>query len=100
MSKLHEACERRDLKEVASLLSSKDINTQNRDGETPLYVASKYGDLSIVEVLTSRKECNFNIPDYQGNTPLHIVCTYGHHFIIGFLTADQRCLKDCDSYQH
>ena len=62
MSKLHEICERRDLKEVASLLSSK--------VKTPLYVPSKYGDLSSVKV-TSRIECNFKILVVQGNI---------HHF--------------------
>ena len=91
MSELHKACERGDLKEVTSLVSSKNINTQNRAGETPLYVATKYGDLNTVKVLMSRKECDFNIPDEQGNTPLHIACMNGPDSIVQFLTAYQRC---------
>ena len=91
MSELHKACVRGDLKEVTSLLSIENINTQNRAGETPLYVASKYGDLNTVKVLTSWMECNLNIPDEYGDTPLHRVCMYGNHSIIEFLVADQRC---------
>ena len=91
MSKLHKAYEREDLKEVKSLLSSENINTQNKDSETPLYIASKYGDLNTVKVLMSREECNFTITDRQDNTPLHIACLHGHHSVIEFLVADQRC---------
>ena len=91
MSGLHKACEQGDLKKVTSLVSSKNINTQNRAGETPLYVATKFGDLNTVKVLTSTKECDFNIPDEQGNTPLHLACMYGPDSIVQFLTADQRC---------
>ena len=91
MSELHKACERGDSIQVTFLLSSENINSQNRDGETPLYIASKYSDLNTVKVLTSRKECNFNITDGQGNTPLHIACLHGHHSIIEFLVTDQRC---------
>ena len=91
MSELHKACERGDLKEVTSLLSSKNINVINREGETPLFTASKHGHLNTVKVLTSRKECNFNILDDKGNTPLHSACKYGHHSIVQFLVADQRC---------
>ena len=43
MSELHEACERGDSKQVTSLLNSENINALNRDGETPLHIASKYG---------------------------------------------------------
>jgi len=71
MSELHKACQRGDSKQVTFLLSNENVNTQNGDGETPLYIASKYGDLNTVKILISRKECNFNIPDGQGNTPLH-----------------------------
>ena len=74
MSELHKACEKGDLKQVTSLLSSKNINTQNREGKTPLYVASKYAHLDTVKVLVCRKECDLNISDLQGNTPLHTAC--------------------------
>ena len=70
MSELHKACEKGDLKRVTSLLSSKNINTQNGYRETPLYVASKHSHLETVKVLVGEKECDLNIPDLQGNTPL------------------------------
>ena len=91
MGELHKACIRGDLKEVTSLLSSENINIQNSDGKTPLYVASEYGDLNTAKVLTSWKECDLNTPDRQGNTPLHIACMYGPDSIVQLLVADQRC---------
>ena len=91
MSELHIACERGDSKQITFLLSSENINSQNRDGETPLHIASKYDRLNAVKVLTSRKECNFNITNGQGYTPLHTACKQGHLSIVQFLVADQRC---------
>jgi len=62
MSELHKACERGDWK-VTSLLNNENINTQNREGETPLHIASKHGNLDTVKVLVSRNECDLNITD-------------------------------------
>ena len=90
MSELHKVCERRDWKKVTSLLNNENINTQNREGETPLHIASKDGDLDTVKVLASRKECDLNIPDEQGNTPLHLAC-YIKALSIAKLLLEQRC---------
>jgi len=91
MSELHKACERGDWEEVTCLLNNENINTQNREGETPLHIASKYDDLDTIKVLISREECNLNIADAEGNTPLHTACKQGQHSTVQFLVADQRC---------
>jgi len=90
MSELHKACERQDWKEVTSLLNNENINTQNREGETPLHIASRHGNLDTVKVLVSRKECELNILDERGNTPLHLAC-YKKALSIVKLLLEQRC---------
>ena len=75
------------------------LNTQNRVGETPVYIATKYGKLNTVKVLMSRKKCHFNIPDEQGNTPMHIACNYDHDDMVQLFVADKRCqlnTKNCE----
>ena len=67
------------------------LNTQNKEGETPLYITCRYGHLNTFKVLTSRKGCNINVPDEHGYTPLHIACLYRHDSIVHFLAADCRC---------
>jgi len=91
MSELHKACARGDWKEVTSLLNNENINTQNRKGETPLQISSKYNDLDTIKVLISREECNLNTADAEGNTPLHTACKHGHCSTVEFLVADERC---------
>ena len=91
MSELHKACKTGNLGQVTSLLSSVCINTQNRDGETPVYAASEYAHLDIVKVLVSRQYCDLNIPDGIGNTPLHAACKHVVPFVVEFLVAHQQC---------
>ena len=91
MSQLRMACERGDSEEVAYPLAISGENFQNREGETPLHIASKHGNLDTIKVLLSRAECNLHTVDRKDNTPLHYACKNGHHSTVEFLVADQRC---------
>ena len=57
---LRDACERGDLEEVNSLLRKCDVNAHNTDGESPLHIACKYGQLEIVKVLLMNQKCDLN----------------------------------------
>lgn len=46
-------------------------NQQNKEGDTPLHVAIKEGDLFIVNSLLKIKKIDLNKKNNQGNTPLH-----------------------------
>ena len=89
--KLHEVCERGSSYQVAFWISAKNVNSQNSKGETPLHIASKYGNLKAIKVLVSCAESNLHIVDEKGNTPLHTACMHGHYSIVELLVADQRC---------
>ena len=49
-----------------------DPNAQNKEGDSPLHFATKYGqDHTIVELL-SYEQCNSNAQNKKGDTSLHI----------------------------
>ncbi|MBK8454703.1 MAG: ankyrin repeat domain-containing protein [Thiofilum sp.] len=56
---------------LALSLSPKHINTQNKQGSTPLHIAVETGQLALVKYLLSQ-QANPSISDHSGNTPLHL----------------------------
>jgi ankyrin repeat protein len=55
-----------------------DVNGQNRNGFTPLALASRHDSINIVELLT-KHGANLNMPEFiQGNSPLHLAVESGH----------------------
>lgn len=62
---------------VDELLMSGDIvNSTNEFGETPLHIASKNNNQSILDVIIN--QCSEFAPqDINGNTPLHVACMEG-----------------------
>ncbi|TKA78156.1 hypothetical protein B0A49_01943 [Cryomyces minteri] len=49
-----------------------DINTRDRDGNTPLHLASMLGRAPVVRMLLDQKGVNDSTPNYQGRTPLDL----------------------------
>lgn len=86
---LHEACYKKNYKEIARLLNHSNIdpNRQNEYEETPLHIVCGcksslcYQDLrnreideKLVKLLLNHPNINPNILDKWGQTPLHIAC--------------------------
>ena len=92
MNHLHDACERGDLEEVASLLSNDDcnINAFNTNGESPLHIACKYGHLEIVKILQKSRKCKLSTSNSCGDTPLHFAC-YNKFLHIMKVLLEMRC---------
>lgn len=69
-SLLHHVIEQRDY-DVASVLVSKgaDLESKNKDGETPLICAAKLGDVRMIRILLL-KGADINSRDNSGQTPL------------------------------
>ena len=68
------------------LLSDKrtDVDLSNKQGETPLMIASIQGDLPVVKLLVKQKSA---MVDHIGWTPLHYACTKGHLEVAQYLIA-------------
>ena len=69
------------------LLSSKgmDVDLSNKQGETPLMLASINGELPIVKTLIVKNKAQI---DHIGWTPLHYACAKGHLDVASFLLAN------------
>ena len=69
------------------LLSSKgmDVDLSNKQGETPLMLASINGELPMVKTLILKNKAQI---DHIGWTPLHYACAKGHLDVASFLIAN------------
>ena len=101
---LHFACNT-DLVELLKFLITDQCCSlifQNSDGDTPLHIACKQGNLDAVRHIlngctgTSESTCKFDVPNNQGDTPLHCACSIGHVQIIKMLLSSD--LFDPTSY--
>ena len=65
--------------DVILLLSCKECNSnaQNREGDTPLHIAAKYGQVHTIVQLLSCREYDPNAQNKKGDTPLHITIKGG-----------------------
>jgi ankyrin len=64
---------------VVELLAEKgaNVNNQDKNGMTPLHIASRSGAVDIVRVLLER-EAQVDMTSYDGKTPLHVAVQAGH----------------------
>lgn len=72
---------------VEVLLSAKgiDVDLSNKQGETPLMIASINGDLPLVKALVSKNKAQI---DHISWTPLHYACAKGQLDVAQFLLAN------------
>lgn len=72
---LHDACAKRDLQSVQTLLTKPgaNVNQADRTGARPLHIAAKNGSIEIVRLLLQTKP-EMNALDEMGNTALHVAC--------------------------
>ena len=110
MSRLHDATERGDLKEVIYLVKKGicDVNTRNSDGNTPLHLACYSRSLDTVKFLLKTR-CSTKIPNRKGEFArhiplnengdclLHFACQWGVVDIVRYLVIDERCNPNVQS---
>ncbi|MBU3630248.1 ankyrin repeat domain-containing protein [Polynucleobacter sp. AP-Melu-500A-A1] len=77
----------RSYKVIDILLVSKgiDVDLSNKQGETPLMMASINGDLPLVRTLVLKNKAQL---DHISWTPLHYACAKGHLDVAQFLIAN------------
>lgn len=77
----------RSYKVIDVLLVSKgmDVDLSNKQGETPLMMASINGDLPLVKTLVLKNKAQL---DHISWTPLHYACAKGHLEVAQFLIAN------------
>ncbi len=78
---LHRASQKNDQRNIEAFINvlgeKLDINIKNKDGATPLLIASKFGSSAIVKLLLSNR-ANILNEDEGGNTALHYAAQHEH----------------------
>ncbi len=78
-TELHKACFNGNVQEIEKLLSADaaEVNTQDKEGYTPLLLAVANGHPLAVEALLKIPRIDINIPSVDGITPLHEAAMQG-----------------------
>ncbi|KAJ4138709.1 hypothetical protein NW768_002568 [Fusarium equiseti] len=79
---------------TALLQSGAEPDTRQFEGQTPLTVASEYGNQSCVEALISDNRTNVNAPGRNGRTALSFACGAGYDGIVQLLLSQRVCNPD------
>ena len=69
------------------LLEKGDMNALDRNGLTPIMLASKYHHLEVVKVLLTKEDIDLITRDREENTVMHHACAGGNKKIIELLMA-------------
>ncbi len=80
----------------AFMKAGANIESKDKDGNTPLLLAAMYGRTTIVELLLTAK-ANVDAVNQRGNTPLLLASEYGHFEIVNRLLqakANQFMIND------
>jgi len=90
---LHYACNSDSRSPVIPLLLAHpdiDVNVENKDRQTPFYLACFRGHTSCVRELLKDSRVKVNEPKYDGQTPLRHAAYYGHFGVIKWWIASGR----------
>ena len=94
---LFNACYNANVDDVVKAIKlGADINAKNKDGKTPLHLATYYNNkedshLKIIYNLLEYENININVQDKEGNTPLHYAVTGGN-----LNTVETLCIYKAD----
>ncbi len=72
---------------------------QNNEGETPLHLVARNGDLAAVTQLLTTPGINPSARDKAGNTPLHVAVLHNRPAIVAALVAHDRTLVGINDAQ-
>ena len=83
----------------ALLAAGSDVNAKNRDGETVLILAAKYGYTDVVKALLAKgAEVNAKDPYLYGRTALLLAANNGHADVVKALLAEGADLNARDRF--
>lgn len=75
------------------------INSQTKNGATPLYLACQEGHLEIVQYLVKDYQADSSIRANDGMTSLHAAAQMGHNTVIVWLVCRRETvIPECDSF--
>ncbi len=89
-------------KEIFNILLANpniDVNLQNKNKDTALYLAAKNGSQEIATLLLAKENINVNLQDIDGNTALHLGLQENKLDVVKFLLAKENInvnLQDID----
>ncbi|CAL4069542.1 unnamed protein product, partial [Meganyctiphanes norvegica] len=90
-----------DVEKVTTMIEAgADVNyrsSDGRDGETPLWVASKQNNSEIVQILLANN-ADVNKIGKDGQTPINIASENGHSKIVQLLLANNADVNKEDKY--
>lgn len=66
------------------------INSQTKNGATPLYLACQEGHLEVVQYLLKDRQADSSIRANDGMTSLHAAAQMGHNTVIVWLVCAAR----------
>lgn len=72
-----------------------DVNLRNRQGLTPVYIASQYGFIDIIELFIEQG-ADINLPCYRGTTALFAASAVGHVDVVDYLLSNQADINISD----
>lgn len=75
-----------------------EVNAQDSGGQTPLHVASSYGNRQIIEVLLNHKAV-VNARDENGQCPVHLAAREGHPSVVELLLEKGANVQILDSFK-
>ena len=87
------------------LLNTANIEASDKDEETPLHLAARWGRLTIAETLLKRlplppdqpsetwEKANVRAEDIHNDTPLHLAARWGHEQMVQVLACEQAPLE-------
>ena len=81
-------CEKGFLNYVQKLIENESVSVnikEHNSKATPLHIASKFGQIQIVEYLIEKAKADPSSTDYIKETPLHYACEEGHQSIVEYL---------------
>ncbi|XP_064638648.1 serine/threonine-protein phosphatase 6 regulatory ankyrin repeat subunit B-like isoform X2 [Lineus longissimus] len=99
MTALHHAahCGQDDMVTFLIRSNCKATNKQDKNGRTPLYLATSRGHTSIVQYLIS-KGADISIPNKEEKSPLYVAAYFGHLEIVTDLLAAGADINQSDSH--
>ncbi|KAI3669091.1 hypothetical protein L6452_40314 [Arctium lappa] len=70
---------------LVRLMETKDLELQNRNGQTALYLAATGQDVRRAKLLVKKNKKLLDIPDNQGMMPLYMAALFRNHDMVTYL---------------